>query len=192
VDRTLIAANGPGEAIYLDDTSDVDLTCSNLHANLGGDYVGDLASLLGVDGNISADPRLCRPLDDRVSVSVDSPCLPGHHPDGVDCGRIGTGDGACAWVSVLPGVDPTASRPRWTAHPVPSQSSVTFRWQGTGIPPDHLTIVDAAGRAVDRVPMVMGLGTWDLVGPRGEPVPDGIYFGVGDEDGPAVRVTVLR
>jgi len=43
-------------------------------------------------GNVAADPLFCGPGDLRLQAA--SPCLPGQHPDGADCGGIGA-LGAC-------------------------------------------------------------------------------------------------
>jgi hypothetical protein len=67
------------------------LRCTNIYGNQGGDWVDSLEVRLGVDGNISVDPAFCNsvvePYDLRLCHC--SPCLPGNHPDGYDCGLIG-------------------------------------------------------------------------------------------------------
>jgi hypothetical protein len=44
----------------------------------------------GVNGNISVDPEFCG-IDDSGNyyLQSDSPCAPGNHPAGYDCGVIG-------------------------------------------------------------------------------------------------------
>ena len=41
------------------------------------------------DGNFNLDPLFCDPVDNDYYLHADSPCLPGNHPDGNDCGLIG-------------------------------------------------------------------------------------------------------
>jgi hypothetical protein len=43
-----------------------------------------------LNGNISIDPEFCG-IDDSGNyfLQSDSPCAPGNHPDGYDCGLIG-------------------------------------------------------------------------------------------------------
>jgi hypothetical protein len=57
--------------------------------NIGGNFGGVLIDFTGIDGNISVDPQFCDPdLDDYTLCEI-SPCLPGNHPDGWNCGLIG-------------------------------------------------------------------------------------------------------
>lgn len=71
----------------------VDVSCCDTYGNVDGD------GLCGNDGggNFSADPLFC----DREQYAIDaiSPCLPGNHPNGVDCGLIGALGQGCG---VLP------------------------------------------------------------------------------------------
>jgi predicted outer membrane repeat protein len=62
------------------------LTCCDIYGNEGGDWVGTIESQLGVNGNISADPLFCDMLGGDFRLETCSPCLPGNHPDGYDCG----------------------------------------------------------------------------------------------------------
>jgi hypothetical protein len=43
----------------------------------------------GIDGNTSVDPLFCDPAAGDYTLAANSPCLPGQHPDGYDCGLIG-------------------------------------------------------------------------------------------------------
>jgi len=62
--------------------------CSDIYGN-GGDYVSCIAGLNGIDGNFSGDPKFCNLAGKDFGLQEDSPCLPGNHPDGFDCGLIG-------------------------------------------------------------------------------------------------------
>ena len=73
-----------------------------LHGNAGGDWIGGIAGQLGVSGNFSADPLFCDPDNGDFTLSSQSPCLPGNHPDGADCGLIGALGQGCDPVSVEP------------------------------------------------------------------------------------------
>jgi hypothetical protein len=63
----------------------------------------------GIDGNISVDPLFCGVEDGDYSLSSNSPCAPGNHPDGHDCGLIGAYEMACSAVtsSVMIATDPS-------------------------------------------------------------------------------------
>lgn len=50
----------------------------------------------GINGNISLDPLFCDPIGKDYSLASASSCLPGNHPDGVDCGTIGAFGEGCA------------------------------------------------------------------------------------------------
>jgi hypothetical protein len=52
------------------------------------------------DANFSADPLFCDPEAGDFTLHSSSPCLPGNHPDGADCGLIGALGQGCGPVSV--------------------------------------------------------------------------------------------
>jgi predicted outer membrane repeat protein len=104
-----IIAYGTGGSGYFQATFAEDarpLYCTNLYGNEGGDWVDSIAVRLGVDGNVSEDPAFCNidfePYD--LSLCDYSPCLPGNHPDGYDCGLIGALGEGCV-------CDPTSTKP---------------------------------------------------------------------------------
>ena len=84
-------------------------SCSNLFGNVLGD------ELCGIDGgnNLSVDPEFCAadPETSRnVGIQSDSPCAPGQHPEGAECGLIGAGPVACDPVTVQPASWSTVKR----------------------------------------------------------------------------------
>jgi len=62
----------------------LDFTCTDIFGNEGGDWVGEIASQLGVSGNIAADPFFCDPDLDDFTLRNDSPCA----PENSDCGVL--------------------------------------------------------------------------------------------------------
>jgi archaellum component FlaG (FlaF/FlaG flagellin family) len=51
----------------------------------------------GINGNISVDPQFCGVWDTiDYRLQSDSPCAPGNHPDGYDCGQIGAKGVGCS------------------------------------------------------------------------------------------------
>jgi hypothetical protein len=76
------------------------LECCDIFGNEGGDYVGSITDLLGVDGNISVDPLFCDASGLDFRLHSDSPCAP---------------DGECGLIGALPvGCGPTPSEEtRW-------------------------------------------------------------------------------
>ena len=71
------------------------ISCTNVQS--GWTYVPHFE---GVDGNFSADPLFCAPEQGDFTLSSQSPCLPGNHPDGVDCGVIGALGEGCGPASI--------------------------------------------------------------------------------------------
>ena len=69
--------------------------CTDIWGSTGGDWVGPLADLLGVSGNISEDPLFCGDINPETPYTLhgDSPCAPESDPD---CGRMGAWDVGCA------------------------------------------------------------------------------------------------
>jgi len=86
MERCIIAFS-EDRAVRFFDGATAALTCCDLFGNQGGDWVDDLAEQFGMDGNFSADPLFCG-VDDS-GLHGGSPCAPGNHPAGADCGLIG-------------------------------------------------------------------------------------------------------
>ena len=99
LDRCIIASNAPGRPVWCP-AGTIDLSCSDVFGNEFGDWVDCLAGLDGVNGNFSAAPLFCDLEDGDFTLASDSPCLPGNHPDGVDCGLIGALGQGCGTVSL--------------------------------------------------------------------------------------------
>ncbi|MEE8573477.1 MAG: DUF1565 domain-containing protein, partial [Gemmatimonadota bacterium] len=76
--NSIIALNtSNNDPIMCSEYAYVQLSCCDVFANAGGDYVGIIAGQLGTDYNIWNDPQFCgvgfEP-DDPYSISVNSPC----------------------------------------------------------------------------------------------------------------------
>jgi len=87
VSGSIIAFSTMGEGIGLPwSSSVVTLSCSDIHGNADGDWVGDLVDQLGVSGNIDADPLFCGAQDeDDLTLRLGSPCSEAQS----GCGLIG-------------------------------------------------------------------------------------------------------
>jgi hypothetical protein len=97
--NTIVAYNGFWEVIKCDGYGAVALTCCDVYGNVGGDYVGCIVDQNGLRGNINADPQFCGVLGTKnYFIQSDSPCAPGRHPDGYDCGLIGALPANCGAV----------------------------------------------------------------------------------------------
>jgi hypothetical protein len=84
IENTIVAFS-EGYAVRCWWPSRVTMRCCDLFGNTEGN------ELCGEDlgGNINADPLLCDQENSDYTLDAPSPCLPGNHPDGVDCGLIG-------------------------------------------------------------------------------------------------------
>jgi len=80
----------------------LEFLCSDVYGNEGGDWVCYLPDLFEIGDNFSADPLFCDPDNGDLTLHADSPCLPGNHPEGADCGLIGAFGQGCGPVSVEP------------------------------------------------------------------------------------------
>jgi predicted outer membrane repeat protein len=91
MDRTIIAYSAAGVPIDCGEfwPCTVSLTCCDIYANADGDWVGCIADQLGQNGNFSACPSFCDLSAADYMLCDESPCLPGNHPSGYECGLIG-------------------------------------------------------------------------------------------------------
>jgi hypothetical protein len=104
--NTIIAFSTQGAAVGCSDNSSVTLTCCDIYGNAGGDWVGCIAGQNGINGNFSADPLFCDPGNADFTLDSRSPCLPGSHPDGVNCGLIGALGEGCGIFTVTLDIHP--------------------------------------------------------------------------------------
>jgi hypothetical protein len=83
-------------------TFGITLSCNNSWG-AATNYSGTCAGAAGSNGNISVDPQFCGvPGSGNYYLQEDSPCAPGHHPDGASCGLIGAFGVACGAVKTHP------------------------------------------------------------------------------------------
>ncbi len=94
VANTIIAFSSQGTSVMCDLSSSVLLTCCDVYANAGGDWVGCIGSQYGLNGNFDRDPLFCGDANPGCPFTIrsDSPCAPGYNPD---CGLIGAWPVGC-------------------------------------------------------------------------------------------------
>jgi predicted outer membrane repeat protein len=96
VEHTMIISSTGGEGIWCTGEISPEVVCCDIWGNADGDWIGCIADQYGVKGNFSEDPKFCDTASGRLTVETCSPCLPGHHPVGYDCGiAIGAYLGGC-------------------------------------------------------------------------------------------------
>lgn len=71
------------------------VTCCDIYGNAGGNWVDCLSDLRSSNGNFSRCPSFCGVGMGDYYLCDDSPCLPGNHPHGYDCGLIGARGEGC-------------------------------------------------------------------------------------------------
>ncbi len=91
--NTLIAFSTAGEAVLCAE-SEAQLECCDLYGNAGGDWVGSIATQLGLNGNISADPLFCEAASGDYRLAACSPCAP-FSPPNPECDLIGAWPVGC-------------------------------------------------------------------------------------------------
>jgi len=99
IDRTIIAF-GKGKGIECWQGAAPTLRCCDIFGNAGGDWIECIAGQQNVEGNFAADPLFCNIGLGDLTLNVESPCLPGNHPQGVECGLIGAWGPGCGTTPV--------------------------------------------------------------------------------------------
>lgn len=101
---TVISDCPSGEAVRALAGVVVQASCSNLFGNAGGDWVGTLGPLYGMNGNFSENPCYCSPETDEFTLCADSYCLPDNHPWGCSqlVGAYGEGCAECSCPGPVP------------------------------------------------------------------------------------------
>ena len=177
VENCLVAFNQGGYGINTDPSGQSWLwpVCSNIYGNEYGEYANE--DQTAVNGNISADPRLCDPSYEILGVADCSPCLPENNYCGVLMGNHGE---ECTLTAVgapaPPGVALEANYP----NPFNPSTTIPFRLEApTAV---TLGIHDVSGRLVRVLAegSIFPAGShelrWDGRDGAGRPAPSGVYF----------------
>ena len=102
LDRVIISFGGTApDAVACQAGVVTTVLCCDVYGNQGGDWVGCLQGLEGQSGNFSADPLFCDLASGDLTLDASSPCLPGQHPGGGDCGLIGALGSGCGEPTVV-------------------------------------------------------------------------------------------
>jgi hypothetical protein len=91
--NSIYAFNQGGGAIRMLAPIPSSFECSDIFGNEGGDWVGNLYPLKDINGNLSADPMFCSPLDHDYQINSASPCAPANNSCGTLIGALGIGCG---------------------------------------------------------------------------------------------------
>jgi hypothetical protein len=177
---SLVAFNTQGTGVYMyDDTSHpstVDLDCSDVFGNAGGNYGGLAADQTGVDGNLSADPLFCDAAAGDFTLNANSPCAPTHNECGVQIGALGAG---CGLTPVPASAASLAFHP---CFPNPFNPRTTLSFTLPAASPALLEIYALDGTRIARLldeprPAGSHAVVWDGCDDQGRAAPAGIYVG---------------
>jgi len=181
LDQVILVDGLRGAAWAGDSDSAPLIACSDIYGNEGGDWVGALAPMEGMDNNISADPFFCYAFDEANPYTLKdiSPCSADANPG---CGTIGAFAVNCDVVSPVPGPDglPLVSRLH-PSYPNPFNPRTTIKFDLHKAGHLDLSVFDVSGRLVQRlVNRTMAAGQYDAVwegrDDSGRLTAAGVYF----------------
>ncbi|MCK4303248.1 MAG: right-handed parallel beta-helix repeat-containing protein [Candidatus Eisenbacteria sp.] len=180
IENTIIAFSTEGEGVHCGGGSNAVLACCDLYGNEGGDWVGCVASQLGVNGNIWEDPELCAPEQLNFALREGSPCGPESNPS---CGLIGAVAVGCGTMGVGEERTRGVGRVITFAAPNPFREGTEIRYwvPGGNEARIRLKVFDTAGRLVRILAEgVEGAGMqrvfWGGTDTVGKRVEAGVYF----------------
>ncbi|MEE9269069.1 MAG: right-handed parallel beta-helix repeat-containing protein [Candidatus Krumholzibacteria bacterium] len=172
-----IIVNSSGVPVASANSSFPEIACCDFFGNSGGDNLPFDSRDGG--GNFKADPMFCVPPDSGL-LSI-SPCAPGNHPDGLDCGRIGAEGVGCFVVVGIDDLTPPVSYSLHQNYPNPFNPTTTIAFESARSGMVTLRVFDSAGKLVRTLvdghrPAGRGLETWDGTNNSGNRVSSGVYF----------------
>ncbi len=185
LEHCIIAFGASGPAVSCISASTATLICCDLFGNAGGDWVGSIAPLYGMAGNISEDPLFCGTGNPAgpYTLHENSPCAPDHNPG---CGLLGAWPVGCGGAgSVRAGTAPVpAGLQLARSVPNPARGGARLDYTlptGAGERAVSLRIYDATGHQVRSLvdanqPAGRYAVVWDGNDGVGQAVVAGVYF----------------
>jgi parallel beta-helix repeat protein len=182
IDNCIIAGGIGGAAIAGSGTPPT-LTCTDIHGNEGGDWVGYIADQYGVNGNIGEDPLFCNAeyMHD-LRLQEASPCAAQNNPE---CGQIGAWTIGCPYSDLedeLVGLPAVVQLRPASPNPFSRTTEISFEITGdAGASAVILNVMDPAGRLVQtwvQAPRLEGYHriTWNGTDHAGRAMTPGVYF----------------
>ena len=181
IERSIIAYNGPGAAVYGCSDS-LEVACNDFYGNPDGNYYTGLPCLAGLDtlgASFSLNPLFCDTLGGNYTLASLSPCLPANNTCGVLVGARGQG---CDVPSGAGDRNPPATGTvNLRAAPNPFNPRTVILYDLPRRAPATLVIYDVNGRRIrslvdGTLPAGPHDAAWDGRTDRGSPAASGIYF----------------
>lgn len=178
VENTIIAFSTGGASMVGLEEGFATISCSDFYGNLDGDWVGDFADQLGMNGNFSADPVFCDLGLGDFSLDHISPCALENQSE---CGQVGA-QGIGCWLSATPD---EAKLPFVISdvgnYPNPFNPSTTIRFSLNQAGHTRVLIFDVAGHLIrtlidSELPAQTHQVSWHGQNDRGREVAAGVYF----------------
>ncbi|MBD3257381.1 T9SS type A sorting domain-containing protein, partial [candidate division GN15 bacterium] len=72
--NVIVAYSQQGAAVACDSLSSIDVSCSDIYGNQGGDWTGCLAGLDSINNNLWTDPVFCDTAAGNYQLNSESPC----------------------------------------------------------------------------------------------------------------------
>jgi len=176
--NSILAFAGDGAAAAGSGT--IEVGCSDVFGNVGGDYIGPLLGLHDAGFNISEDPLFCLPAGDDYTLAEASPCAPSSLPPscssngpmgrfGVGCDEVGAVEAEVATIGMKVRVSPSPAR---------EEARISYLL-ATDIDA-RIDIYDIHGRRVRSLARASQSGNYDIVWDgrdnQGKAVATGTYF----------------
>ncbi len=183
VQNTIISFSSFGAAVHCASGYSVSLDCCDIFGNVGGDYVGCIDWLIGMAGNISADPLYFDREARDYGLQEGSPCAP-FTPPNPECDLIGAEGVGSAFAGVAVG-PVTASRGfelgRARPNPFSALTRLSLTVEAMARGPVRVGVFDAGGRLVrhlfrEETPTGRVDLVWDGCDEAGRPVPCGVFY----------------
>lgn len=178
--NSIIAYGAEGEAVSCSQPGAIQISCTDIYGNQGGNWAGCISSFQNINGNIRLDPQFCNAGGGDLTIRSSSPCMP-YSPPNTQCDLIGAKGVGCPVGSA----DEDASTDegfralRVDPNPFRSETRIDFTPPGTG--PVRIAIVETTGRLVRELHSGSAPDgnlrlVWDGRNDAGVPVAAGVYL----------------
>ena len=178
--NTIISFNDSGEAVYYYGESSIAISYCDIFGNEGGDWTGEIANRLGVDGNFSGDPDFIDTLEADYHLVQGSPCIDSGDPTMPLDPDNTVSDIGAFFFNQATGIDEqTASLPESFRldqnYPNPFNPTTSIDYELRNASRVNLTVYDLLGNQVAvLVDNIEAAGSHNVV--WNADVPSGVYF----------------